>query len=61
MNDMERHSCDLFTRSLTLLVVDDNGLTDATSFDDVKAIAAICPEIRKITVAGDTPYLLALH
>jgi hypothetical protein len=61
MNDLERHNCELFVRSLTLLHVDDDGLTDATDFDDVKAIAWICPQIRDITAAGGTPYLLALN
>ncbi|HWX99802.1 MAG TPA: hypothetical protein VNY55_08005 [Mycobacterium sp.] len=53
MNDLERHNCDLFVRSLSLLHVNDDGLTGATSFDDVKAIAQVCPEIRDITAAGD--------
>lgn len=52
MNENERHRCDLFVRSLSLLHVDDDGLTDATDFDDVKAIAQICPEIKEITGAG---------
>jgi hypothetical protein len=61
MNDLERHNCDIFIKSLSLLHVNDDGLTDATSFDDVKAIAQICPQIRDITAAGGTPYLLALN
>ena len=61
MNDLERHNCQLFLGSLDLLHVDDDGLTDATHFDDVKAIAQTCPLIREITPAGDTPYLLALN
>jgi hypothetical protein len=61
MNDLERHNCDLFVRSLSLLHVNDDGLTDETEFDDVKAIAWICPQIRDITAAGETPEDLALH
>lgn len=43
----ERHKLDIFTRSLSLLDVDDDGLTDSCDFDDIKAIAQICPEIKK--------------
>jgi hypothetical protein len=46
---------------LDLLHVDADGLTDATEFEDVKAIAQICPQIKEITAAGETPEQLALH
>jgi hypothetical protein len=61
MNANDRNTIDIFTKSLTLLHVDDNGLTDETELDDIKAIAQICPQIRDITAAGETPEDLALH
>ena len=51
MDNLSRQKCTLFTYSLRLLDVDDDGLTDATDFDDVKAIAQVCPEINEITRA----------
>ncbi|MGZ4563131.1 MAG: hypothetical protein ACXVX6_06055, partial [Mycobacterium sp.] len=61
MTPDQRHKCHIFVRSLSLLDVDDDGLTDATDFDEVKAIAQVCPEIKQITEAGDTPEQLALY
>jgi hypothetical protein len=51
MTDDDR-KCDLFLRALSLLKVDDSGLTDATDFDDLRAITQICPEIKEIIGAG---------
>ena len=48
MNDTERHNCELFTRSLELLHVNEDGLTDETDYDDIKAISQVCPQIKQI-------------
>jgi hypothetical protein len=44
-----RHKIELFVRAQNLLHVDENGLTDDTSFDDVQAVAQVCPQIRELT------------
>jgi hypothetical protein len=61
MNDLERQKCDIFIKSLDLLHVNDDGLTDETDFTDVKAIAQLCPEIKAITAAGETAEDVVLH
>jgi hypothetical protein len=53
--------CETFVRALTLLDVDDDGLTDNNNLDDLEAIAQICPDVKNITSPGDSPYALALH
>lgn len=52
---------DVFIRSLNLINTDENGLTADNLPVDMEAIAQICPEIRAITAAGETPFQLALH
>ena len=53
--------CALFVRSLSLINVDDDGLTDANDFTDLEALSQVCPEIKLMTAAGNTPYSLGLH
>lgn len=61
MTPDQRQTCDLFVKSLTLLEVDGDGLTDNNDFTDIKAIAQVCPEVKQITEAGETPEQLALY
>jgi hypothetical protein len=61
MTPDDRAKCETFVRSLNLLHVDGDGLTDATDFDDIKAIAQVCPMIKEITAAGETPEQVVLH
>ena len=50
----------IFLFSLTLLDVDDNGLTDDNDIHDLEAIAKLCRDVKAITAAADTPYQMAL-
>lgn len=61
MTPNNRHKIELFVRALNLLQVDDDGLTDETQFDDAKAIAQTCPDIREITRGFNTPEEFALN
>jgi hypothetical protein len=61
MNEDKRYKCDLFVLSLRLLDVDDDGLTDDVDFNDVKAIAGVCSEVRQITAGYTSPYEILLH
>jgi hypothetical protein len=57
----ERHWCDTFVRAQTLLTVDDDALTDDNDLNDLEAIAAVLPQVKEFTAAGDTPEQLAIH
>jgi hypothetical protein len=61
MTPDERHKCDLFIRSLSLLDYDRSGLTATNLLSDMEAIAQTCLEIRAITAEGATPFELALR
>jgi hypothetical protein len=61
MTDDERRLCDIFIYSLSLLHVDDTGLTADNLLADMNAIAYACRQVKAITAAGDTPEQLALH
>lgn len=61
MTEDERFKCGIFVRSLSLLKVDDDGLTDDNDMDDLEAISQVCPEVKAITSTGESPYELALH
>lgn len=61
MTPNDRHKCDVFAKSLNLLEVDDDGLTDNNDFTEIKAIAQLCPEIKQIAAASETPEQLALY
>jgi hypothetical protein len=55
MTPNNRHKIELFIHAQSLLHADENALTDETSFDDVKAIAQLCPDIREITRGFNNP------
>lgn len=67
MTDDERHVCNIFVDSLSLLRVDDTGLTADNRLADLNAIAYACKQIQAITtkghpwIPGDTPEQLALQ
>lgn len=61
MTPEERNKCALFVHALRLLHVDDDGLTDDNDTDDLNVITQVCPEVKAMTAAGDSPYSLALH
>jgi hypothetical protein len=61
MNSNSRHKIELFIHAQSLLHADENALTDETEFDDVKAIAQLCPDIREITRGFNTPEEFALN
>jgi hypothetical protein len=59
MDNLSRQKCTLFTYSLRLLDVDDNGLTDDNDLDCLAAISCTLHPVRIITRSGATPEEMA--
>jgi hypothetical protein len=57
----EERLCEIFIRSLNLLHVNHDGLSDQTELDDIKAVAQIAPDVQELAATGNTPYSMMLH
>jgi hypothetical protein len=60
-DDLDRQKRNLFVYSLSLLDVDENGLTDDNDLDCLAAISYTLHPVRTITRSGATPEEMALY